>query len=41
MDNESLWQSCSFPRAVAEKGELGGGGLSRGKVEGAVLEVLQ
>lgn len=24
MDNESLWQICSFPRAVAEKGELGG-----------------
>lgn len=23
MDNESLWQICSFPRAVAEKGELG------------------
>lgn len=36
MDNESSWQICSFPRAVAEKGELGG------RFElGVVLEVLQ
>lgn len=44
MDNESLWLICSFPRAVAEKGELGGRfelGEGRGACAGgaAVVEL--